>query len=302
MALAGVACLLPWSLPAQAQLTRVNLAKLQTTMSDSAAPGKQAAFATDGVVGNTNSWMSSGAGPHWLKITLPVPLQLGSAQLYLGSDDTAAATNFSLQYFSSNSWVSIPGASFSGNTAAVLNVVFSSPITASMVRFYSTDATVTVREIALFAPNGLAGYPIGTNVSLNLGKKCLVLASSATGTNYPGCAVDGYAGANTGWQTANVNGPHTLEVDFPAPARIGSAQVYSGSAIYPALSSFTLNYWNGSAWAAIPGATVAGNSQKELTVAFSAPVSTTKVPALDNRQWHPVFEGVGGLCGFNRRD
>jgi hypothetical protein len=89
--------------------------------------------------------------------------------------------------------------------------------------------------------------------------------------------VDGYAGTNSGWQTANTSGPHTLEIDFPAASRIASAHLYSGSAAYPAVSSFTLNYWTGSAWAAIPGATVTGNAQKELAVAFTSPVSTTKV-------------------------
>jgi hypothetical protein len=276
--LAGILALCIFSLSSvQAQIQRVNLAKLQATASDSAAAGNQASFATDGVVGNTNSWMSAGPGPHWLKITLPLPIQLGSAQLYLGNDDTAPVTNFSLQYFSSNSWVNIPGASFSGNTATVLNVVFSTPVEASMVRLYSTDAKVTVRELALFAPNAPAGFPVGTDVSLNVGKKCPVLASSIAGTNYALNAVDGYAGTNVGWQTANVSGPHTLEVDFYAPARIGSAQVYSGSATYLAISGFTLNYWNGSTWVAIPGGTVTGNSQKELTVVFSSPVSTTKV-------------------------
>ena len=276
-ALAVGACFFLSVLPVHAQPQRVNLARLQMAIADSAAAGNPAAFATDGIVGNTNCWVSAGAGPHWLKVSLPLPVQLGSAQLYLGNDDMGAVTNFSLQYFSSNAWVNIPGASFTGNAATVLNVVFSSPVNASLVRLYSTDATVKVREIALFAPNGPAGYPIGTDVSLNLGKKCPVLASSVAGTNYAGFAVDGYAGTNAGWQTANVNGPHTLEVDFQAPARIGSAQVYSGSAIYPAISGFTLNYWNGSAWSAIAGGTVTGNTQQALNITFSAPVSTTKV-------------------------
>ena len=93
---------------AEAQLQRLNLAKLQSAVSDSAAPGNPAFLATDGVVGNTNGWVSSGAGPHWLTITLPVSVQLGSAQLFLGSDDTAPVANFSLQYFNSNAWTTIP--------------------------------------------------------------------------------------------------------------------------------------------------------------------------------------------------
>jgi len=276
LAVVAATCLL-WSRDVEAQVQRVNLAKLQSATSDSAAAGNPAFFATDGVVGNANSWKSSGAGPHWLKLTLPLPMQIGSAQLYLGSDDTAPVTNFILQYYSGTSWLTIPGASFSGNTATVLNVVFSSPVTASMIRLYSTDATVTVREIALYATNGPSGYPIGTDVALNLGKQCSVFASSVAGSNYAIYAVDGYAGTNVGWQSANVSGPHTLEVDLPVASRIGSAQLYSGSSAYSAITNFTLNYWNGSAWAAIPGGTVTGNTQGALSVAFSSPVSTIKV-------------------------
>jgi hypothetical protein len=292
--------------PASAQqLQRVNLAKLQSVTSDSAAAGCPALFVTDGTVGNSNCWQSSGAGPHWAAIALPLSMQLGSAQLYLGADDTKPVTNFSLQYLSGATWVTIPGADFTGNTSTVLNVVFSSPVTASQVRFYSSDASVTVREIALFGTNGPSGYPIGTDVSLNVGKKCNVVASSVAGSNFAEYAVDGYAGNSYGWwQTANVNGPHTLEVDFQAATRIGSAHLYSGTATAPAVADFTLEYWTGSAWAAIPGGTVSGNTQQELIVPFTSPVSTTKVLLMipDNgtqivRQL-AVFAAATGFTGY----
>ncbi|HVM50661.1 MAG TPA: hypothetical protein VMU04_21720, partial [Candidatus Acidoferrum sp.] len=119
-ALTVTACLFGLLPVGQAQLQRVNLARWQSAYADSAAAGNPASLATDGIVANTNCWVSAGAGPHWLKIVLPVPVQLGSAQLYLGYDDTSAVTNFSLQYFSSNAWVTIPGASFAGNSATVM--------------------------------------------------------------------------------------------------------------------------------------------------------------------------------------
>src|SRR5207249_3245933 len=103
---------------------RVNVAKLQSASADSVAPGQGALFATDGIVGNGNAWHSSGGGPHWLAVTLPVAMQLGSAQLYFGTDDTWPIANFSLQYWNGSAWVNIPGATFSGNTATVLNMVF----------------------------------------------------------------------------------------------------------------------------------------------------------------------------------
>ena len=274
----GFIFLLPFGLSAQAQ--RVNFAKWQSVTCDSASANRAPLFVTDGVVGNTNAWRSSGAGPHWAVITLPLPVTLGSAQLYLGSDDNAPVTNFSLQHLNGSSWVNIPGAGFTGNTNTVLNVEFSSPVTASQVRFFSTDATVTVREIALFAPapNEESVYPIGADVTLNVVKKSSVTASSVAGTNYAKLAVDGYAGSTTGWwQSANVNGPHTLEATLSVATRIGSAQVYSGSATAPAIAAFTLEYWAGSAWATIPGSTINGNTNTELIVPFSSPVSTSRV-------------------------
>lgn len=273
--LLGLLVSLPFFAPGQMQ--RANHAKWQTVTCDSATAGRSPLFVTDGVVGNTNAWKSSGAGPHWAIITLPLPVTLGSAQLFLGADDSGATTNFSLQYLADSSWVNIPGASFTNNTATVLNVAFDSPVTASQLRFYSSDASVTVREIALFATNG-APSPIGTDVSLNVAKKCSITASSVAGTNFAKLAIDGYAGSDFGWwQTANINGPHTLEVTFPVATRIGSAHIYSGSATTAAVSTLTLEYWNGSAWVATPGGSVSGNTQKELNIAFTSPVSTTRV-------------------------
>ena len=76
---------------AEAQLQRLNLAKLQTAVSDSAAPGSPALLAADGIVGNASGWASSGTGPYWLTITLPVAVRLGSAQFFLGNDNTSPA-------------------------------------------------------------------------------------------------------------------------------------------------------------------------------------------------------------------
>jgi len=48
-------------------------------------------------VGNGNRWKSSGAGPHWLILDLPLPMELGGAHLYLGRDDLEPVASFSLQ-------------------------------------------------------------------------------------------------------------------------------------------------------------------------------------------------------------
>lgn len=266
------------SIEASAQSQRVNLAKYQNVTASSAAGGAPAALATDGIVGNANRWKSDGAGPHWLAITLPLAMPVGSVHLFLGRDDIEPVANFSLQYRSGGSWLNIPGATFSGQTATVFNVVFPAPVTASEFRFYTTEAVARVREIALFPTNGPAGFPFGTDVTLNLAKKRLAVGSTVDGASHGRGAVDGYVENDLGrWKSASGNGPHTLEVDLQESTRLGSAHLYLGSTGNPTVTNFTLEYWNGSAWAVIPGGAVTGNTNRELRVNFSSRVTASRV-------------------------
>jgi hypothetical protein len=262
---------------AWAQLPRVNLAKYQRVEASSADSGDPALYATDGVAGNGNRWKSDGPAPHWLIVTLPLAMELGSAHLYLGRDDIEPVASFSLQYWNGSSWANIAGASRTGNTTNLLNLVFTAPVTTSRVRLYSTENVVRVREIALFAPSGPAGYPLGTDVTVNLARKRPVTASSVDGDDYAKGAVDGYAHDSARWKSADVNGPHRLEIDLEETSRLGSAHLFSGSATGPPLSDFTLEAWNGSAWTSIPGGTVTGNQSPALQASFTTPVSTSRV-------------------------
>ncbi len=262
---------------AAAQLERVNLAKYQPAQASSAADGDPAVYATDGIVGNGNRWKSDGAAPQWLIVTLPLAFELGSAHLYLGRDDIEPVASFSLQYWTGSTWAGIPGAAVSGNTANVLNVLFTAPVTTSRVRFYSNESVVRVRELALFAPDGPAGFPLGTDVTLNLAKKRPVIAGSVDGSDFGKGAVDGYVDDGARWKSADVDGPHTLEIDLGETSRVGSAHLYSGSATGPVVASFRLDAWNGSAWIAIPGGAVTNNAAQALAVTFTAPVETSRI-------------------------
>ena len=103
-------------------LPRVNLARYQTAEASTATSADPAAFATDGIVGNANRWKSSGIAPHWLAITFPFPLEIGSAHLYLGRDDLEPIANFSLQAWDGANWSDIPGTVVTGNTRTVLRL------------------------------------------------------------------------------------------------------------------------------------------------------------------------------------
>lgn len=268
-------------LAAPAHGGRVNVAKYQAVSASSESAGEQALFATDGIVGNENRWKSSAAsGPHWVVVTLPLAMEIGSAHLYLGRDDIEPVANFSLQSWNGSAWVNIPGAVFNNNTLNIRNVVFATPVVTSRVRFYATDATVRVRELALFPPNGPGGYPIGTDVTLNLAKKRPTLASSTDGANYPKNSVDGYVDDNARWKSGSGAGPNTLEVDLGVSSRIGSVHLHFASTAATTVANFTVQYWNGSAWITFPGGVVNGNTQPALRVVFTGPVSASRVRLL----------------------
>lgn len=274
-------CLLATLLCAAAQGgSRVNVAKYQTCAADSFAAGEPASFATDGNTGNGNRWKSdpNRPGPHWLSVTLPLPMEIGSAQLFLGRDDIEPITTFSLQYKAGASWVTIPGTAFTNTTNTVFNLVFTSPIVAAEFRLLTADAVARVREIALYPPNGAEGFPLGTDLTLNLAKKRPATASSVEGLSVAKGAVDGYDGNDQGrWKSGTGPGPFALEIDLQESSRLGSSHLYLGSTGNPTITNLVLESWNGSSWIPIPGGTVTGNTRRELALRFSTVVTTSRI-------------------------
>jgi hypothetical protein len=93
--------------------------------------------------------------------------------------------------------VDVPGSSVTGNTATELSVVFSSATTSDQFRLYTNqDGGRYIRELALFPPNLVGGveqgYPIGTDVRLNLAYERPSVGSTISSSRYPKLSVDGY--------------------------------------------------------------------------------------------------------------
>lgn len=256
---------------------RLDLAKYQNVLTDSVNAQQLATYVTDGVVGNDNRWQSSGNAPHWAQVVFPFPVQVGSAQIFMGVDDGLVMTNFKLQYLTNAIWVDIPGMSVSGNTNVERNLIFTTPVTASAFRLYdSVDGTIRVKELALYAPNGPSGYPIGTDLTLNLANERPALATTNTPGNFTLLAVDGRVNPASMWQTSLV-GSNALTIDLRVGTKIGSAHLYSGSPGVPPLSDFVLRYWNGNAWQDIPGGSITGNTSTALVIPFTSAVIATNV-------------------------
>jgi hypothetical protein len=288
------------ALPAKAR--RLNVAKYQDVIASSENGNYIADYAADGVAGNENSWRSANVtGPHSAEVSLPVTITVRSAHIYLGIDDGSAPASFKVQYFSGGSWVDAPGSSVTGNTSTEVNVIFSTGVTSSRFRFYAAgNNTHRVKEFALFRPNpdpGTGtelGYPIGTDVELNVAKQRLVVASAVNGTNHAKLAVDGFVHTTSKRQT-NTVGTNTLDIDLRLTSKIGSAHLYSGDGSIAPLADFTLQSWNGTAWVDIPGGVITGNTSAARVITFTTPPTTSQVRLTFN---NPSTSAVRELCLF----
>ena len=265
--------------------TRVNLAKYQPVITDSVNSSQTApanglptsSFITDGLANNDSYWQSGASGAHWAQVVLPFPVPVGSVQLAMGRDTVSPPTVFWMQYLTNSSWVDVPGTTVVGNTNKEVNLVFTSPITASSFRFYdSIDGNVYLREMALYPPNGTNGFPFGTDFGVDLAHQQPAFATANSPGNYPLLAVDGRISPSSAWQTTLV-GSNSLLVNLQFTNKIGSAHLYSGATGVAPLTNFVLQYWTGSAWASIPGGSVTGNTNGSLVIPFTTPVTTTKV-------------------------
>lgn len=254
---------------------RVNLAKFQPVTTGSVTGQRLASYVTDGVTGNDNRWQGESWAYNYARIDFPFPVEIGSAQVFMGVDDSFPISNFNIQYLNGSTWTTIPGASVSGNTNVERNLVFTNPVTATAFRLSGQDANLRIRELALYPPNGPSGFPLGTDLMLNLAYQHPAVASASTAGNFALNAVDG---RSTGfmWQT-DTAGVNTLDVDLRVSTKIGSVHLYSGAPGGTALAAFSLKYWDGSAWQSIPGGSITGNTTADLVIPFTTPVTTSQV-------------------------
>lgn len=280
---------------------RVNFAKYQQVSASVHDSTYVADFAVDGIVSNFHTWRTGdNPGPHWLEVSYPRPVTFGSAHLYSGRHNPAPIQfyrAFRLQYHDGSGWNDIPGASVSGNSSLELNIIFDAPVTATRFRLQSNEnSNRTVRQLAMFPPNpGIdgneQGFPIGTDVTLNLAYQRPATASSAilddpSGPGYAKNAFDGFLDDRSRWLSTDTSG-EWLEVDLLINHAVGSAQVFSGSigASEPRestqpITDFKLQFWDGSTWSDIPGATITGNTETARNIIFPEPVFSARIRLL----------------------
>lgn len=109
-----------------------------------------------------------------------------------------------------------------------------------------------------------ADYPV-----INLAEFQATTSDSATSGTSAIEATDGIVSNDSRWFT-NATGPHWLEVELAAEYPVGSAQLYLGFDDGFTVSSFEVQYHDGSTWQT--AASVTGNTATDVNLLFASPI------------------------------
>ena len=219
--------------------------------------------------------------------------------------------SFDVQYWNGSAWTTVPGGTVTNNNL-VWNKLTFSPITTTKIRVVVNNALANYSRIVELeawsggsisptptptptptasptptptpTPSARTNFARATNGGFAVGSSELGAASSA---------IDGSrTWANGGaWKDNTPDGyPDTLEVGFNGAKTIDEVNVFAvmddyTSTVDPTLNttfstygitSFNVQYWNGSSWAAVPNGSITGNNKVWTRLTFS-PVTTTRI-------------------------
>ncbi|HEV8427566.1 MAG TPA: discoidin domain-containing protein [Pyrinomonadaceae bacterium] len=263
-------------------------------------PGVVAGNAINGDhVGNASWWAddTSSAYPDWIQVDFSSSKTISEIDVFGVQQNPSspieptatmtssyALTDFQVQYWNGSAWATVSGGSISGSEKVWRKFTFA-PLTTSKIRVYVTnvagDNHSQVVEIEAYGPVNVAAASNG--------------AVSTASSTYPGVvagnAINGDHVGSSSWWADNTSSayPDWIQVDFSSSKTIGEIDVFGvqqnpGSPVEPtatmtssyALTNFEVQYWTGSAWATVPGASVSGNDKVWRKFTF-APLTTSKV-------------------------
>jgi carboxypeptidase family protein/F5/8 type C domain-containing protein len=275
---------------------------------------------------------TSGAFPDWLEVDFSAPSSINQINVFSLQDnyqspiEPTSTTTFSLygltafdvQYWTGSNWVTVPGGTITGNSLVKRTVTFAT-ITTQRIRVVvnsAVDIWSRITEVEAFTDSGAPPPPPPPPPPVNVALAtagAVATASSFYSSGYsPDGAINGDRsgmnwGAGGGWNDATSGVfPDWLEVDFANTYSINQINVFSVQDNYQSpvdpddtktftlygLTSFVVQYWTGTTWAAVPGGTIDGNTLVKRAVTF-APVSTQKIRVLVNNAvdvWSRITE------------
>jgi YD repeat-containing protein len=263
-------------------------------------------------VSQNGYWSTASAGfPAWLEVQFNGSKTITEIDVVTSQDNYSAPveptesatfslfglTGYEVQYWNGSAWVTITGGSVSANNKVWKKFTFAA-ITTTKIRVLSNasaDNYSRLTEVeAWTGPSPAPRYNLALS---SLG--AVATASNSYNAGYgPGGANNGDRKSTNwtnggGWNDSGPPFPDWLEINFGSVKAIDEVDVftlqdnYANSAEPTESMTFTLwgltgyqvEYWNGSNWVAISGASVSGNNKIWRKFTFS-PVITSKIRVL----------------------
>jgi RHS repeat-associated protein len=205
-------------------------------------------------------------------------------------------SEYTLQYWDGSAWQSVPGGHPIANNKVWTRISFAA-ITTSKIKVVTNDAVdhgySRVTEVEAW---GSSTPPSAVNVALST-NGATASASSILSSSFPASGANNGDRKGTGWgsgggwadSTSN-SFPDWLQIDFSGTKTINEIDVFTLQDSYasPAeptetmtfssygLSSYEVQYWDGSAWVTVTGGGITSNNKVWKKISFTA-LSTTKI-------------------------
>jgi hypothetical protein len=255
--------------------------------------------------------------PDWLQVDFNGSKMIDEIDVFSLQDDVSnpseptetmtfsqyGITDFDLQYWNGIAWVTVPGASVTGNNKVWCKLTFAA-ITTSKIRVLVSNSLNSYSRIVELEAWGVAAPPPPTNVALAATGAIATASSTLDSGRLPIAANNGdrqgiHWGSDpatgSGWHDANSVYPDWLQIDFNGNKTIDEIDVFSvqDNVMNPSeptetmtfsqygITDFDLQYWNGTAWVTLPGGSVVGNNKVWRKFTFAA-ITTSKIRVLVN--------------------
>lgn len=258
---------------------------------------------------------NAGVYPDWVQVSFNGTKSISEIDVFTVQDNYAAPqeptetltfasygiTDFEVQYWDGANWTAVPGGSVSGNNKVWRKFSFP-PVSTTRIRVLVTNALASFSRITeIEAYQTTSGTPPPTPTpTVNVASQASGAVASATSTYNSGFSPSGANngdrrgsnwGAGGGWNNATAGlFPEALQVNFNGTKTITEIDVFTVQDAYSApseptaamtfslygITGFDVQYWNGAAWATVPGGSVNGNNLVWRKFTFPS-VATTAI-------------------------
>ncbi|GAA1641582.1 discoidin domain-containing protein [Catellatospora bangladeshensis] len=274
-----------------------NLAALGTASASYTGSGSSVAGARDGYPINEPFWGAGGSAnsQDWYEVNFGSPQTFNEVRLYFKDSRPASATYrapsaYDVQYYNGSAWVTVPSQVKSPSAPrANYNVATFTAVSAQRVRVLATNASgakTGLTEIKIFNRGGVQppDPPVSDNLALSGSPVCSYTStweSCAAINNGDEPTSSNWGGTNQGnrWGTWPETGTQTAEVQWSAAKSVSRAQVYffDDEQGIDMPSAWKLQYWNGSAYVDVPGASAYTLTKNAYNTVTFTGVSTTRL-------------------------